>query len=249
MVAMAHRRAFVLASSLAHPDHLAQGLLDALSWSGPALVHIHAPSPARHGFAVDATLERARLAVEGRAHPLFRYDPGAEGQFGLRASLEGNPGIDQDWGEVDFAQWAAGEERFAQHFEPLEQDGAPSLAEWLALDESQRRGKTPAVEVGEQTLAVGERVARAAAERLSIWSSLRELTGVVSPFTQQIRAALEQELEAEHGKALEELKAEHEAAIAGVRSGADQEMLGRLTDRLMTLASLSRSTPQRGNGA
>jgi pyruvate-ferredoxin/flavodoxin oxidoreductase len=82
LVAMAHRRAFVLAASLAHPAHLAGGLLDALAWPGPALVHLHTPSPARHGFAVDAALERARLAVEGRAHVLFRYDPSAEGQFG-----------------------------------------------------------------------------------------------------------------------------------------------------------------------
>ncbi len=249
MLAMAHRHAFVLAASLAHPDHLARGLLDALSWPGPALLHIHAPSPARHGFAVDATLEQARLAVEARAHLLFRYDPNAEGHFGLRASLEGNPGLDQDWGEVNFAQWAAGESRFAQHFGPLEQDGAPELTDWLALAESDRRGKTPAIEVGEQTLAVGVRVARAAAERLAIWSSLKELTGVVSPFTNQIRAALEQELEAEQRKALEELQAEHEATIAGVRSGADQEMLTRLTDRLMALTSLSPSRPEKGNGA
>jgi pyruvate-ferredoxin/flavodoxin oxidoreductase len=249
MVAMAHRHAFVLAASLAHPDHLARGLLDALSWPGPALLHLHAPSPARHGFAVDAALEQARLAVEARAHLLFRYDPSAEGQFGLRASLEGNPCLEQDWGEVNFARWAAGEGRFAQHFEPLEQDGAPELTEWLALAESDRRGKTPAIEVGEQTLAVGVRVARAAAERLAIWNSLKELTGAVSPFTNQIRAALEQELEAEQRKALEELQAEHEATIAGVRSGADQEMLARLTDRLMALANLSPSSPEKGNGA
>jgi pyruvate-ferredoxin/flavodoxin oxidoreductase len=251
MVAMAHRRAFVLAASLAHPEHLARGLLDALAWPGPALVQLHAPSPARHGFAVDAALERARLAVEGRAHLLFRYDPSAEGRFGLRASLEGNPGLEEDWGEVNFAQWAAAESRFAEHFEPLEQDAALSLAEWLALAESERRGKTPAIEVGEQTLAVGVRVARAAAERLAIWSSLKELTGVVSPFTDRIRAALEQEIEAEQRKALEELQAEHEAAIAGLRSGTDQEMLTRLTDRLMALASLGSSRPQgqEGNGA
>jgi hypothetical protein len=103
--------------------------------------------------------------------------------------------------------------------------------------------------MGEQTLVVGERVARAAAERLAIWSSLKELTGVVSPFTNQIRAALEQELEAEQRKALEELQAEHEATIAGVRSGADQEMLARLTDRLMALTSFSPSSPEKGNGA
>jgi hypothetical protein len=92
-------------------------------------------------------------------------------------------------------------------------------------------------------------VARAAAERLAIWNSLKELTGVVSPFTEKIRAALEQELEAEQLQAIEELKAEHEAALAGVRAGADQEMLGRLTDRLMALTSLAPRSPEKGNGA
>jgi pyruvate-ferredoxin/flavodoxin oxidoreductase len=249
LIGMAHRSAFVLASSLAHPDHLARGLLDALAWPGPALVHLHAPSPARHGFAVDGALERARLAVEGRAHVLFRYDPGAEGEFGLRASLDGNPDLDQDWGGANFAEWAAGEERFAQHFEPLEHDGAPSLAEWLALPEGERRGKTPAVEVGERRLAVGDRVARAAAERLALWNTLKELTGIASPFTDHIRAALERELEAEQRKLIAGLEAEHEVAIAGVRSGADQEILARLTDRLMALAGLSPGSSQRGNGA
>ena len=43
LVAMAHRRAFVLAASPAHPEHLARGLTDALAWPGPALVHLHAP--------------------------------------------------------------------------------------------------------------------------------------------------------------------------------------------------------------
>jgi hypothetical protein len=34
-----------------------------------------------------------------------------------------------------------------------------------------------------------------------------------------------------------------------MRSGADQEMLARLTDRLMALTSLSPSSPEKGNGA
>jgi hypothetical protein len=180
---------------------------------------------------------------------LFRYDPSAEGQFGLRASLQGNPGLEQDWGGASFAEWAAGEGRFAQHFEPLADDGAPSLAEWLALPENGRRGKTPAVELGDQRLAVGDRVARAAGERLAVWSSLQELTGVAGPFTDRIREALGRELEAEQQKALEGLQAEHGAALAGARAGADQELLARLTERLMALAGLASRTPREGNGA
>jgi pyruvate-ferredoxin/flavodoxin oxidoreductase len=184
LVAMAHRKAFVLSGSLAHSEHLARGLADALAWPGPALVHLHAPSPRRHGFPADATLERARLAVEGRAQVLFRYDPGAEGLFGLRASLEGNPGFDQDWGSITFAEWAAGERRFAQHFEPLDDRPEVPLTEWLILPERGRQGKVPTVEVEEQRVAVSERMARAAGDRQTVWNVLRELTGASSPFTE-----------------------------------------------------------------
>jgi len=246
LVAMAHRRAFVVAGSLAHPEHLARGVLDALAWSGPALIHLHAPSPARHGFPADATLERARLAVEGRAHLLFRYDPAAEGHFGLRASLAGNPSLEADWGEIGFPEWAAGEARFAAHFEPTDAAGGRSLAEWLALPASEREGGSFVLEIDGQRLRVAERVGRAAAERLAIWNTLRELTGAVSPFTERIREALGQELEAEQQQALERLRAEHEAQVAEVREGGDAELLARLTDHLMSLAGYAAGDAPKG---
>jgi hypothetical protein len=248
LVAMAHRRAFVLATSLVHPAHLARGLADALAWPGPALVHVCAPSPRRHGFPADATLERARLAVESRAHVLLRYDPGAEGVFGLRASLDGNPAPEDAWGEVDFATWAAAEDRFAEHFAPLENgDGLP-IGEWLDLPEAERASRLPVVEVGDRRLAVGERVVRAAAERLAIWSALRELSGGTSPFTEKIRAALGEELEAERSAELDKQKAEYEARLAEARAGVDREAIERLTTRLLALSGFGSERAPKGNG-
>jgi pyruvate-ferredoxin/flavodoxin oxidoreductase len=249
LVAMAHRKAFVLSGSLAHSEHLARGLADALAWPGPALVHLHAPSPRRHGFPADATLERARLAVEGRAQVLFRYDPGAAGLFGLRASLAGNPGFDQDWGSITFAEWAAGERRFAQHFEPLDDRPEVPLTEWLILPERGRQGKVPTVEVEEQRVAVSERMARAAGDRQTVWNVLRELTGASSPFTERIRSSLKEELEAEQQEQLKALKAEQEARIAEIRATTNQEAVNRLMDRLMTLAGYARKAGQKGDGA
>jgi pyruvate-ferredoxin/flavodoxin oxidoreductase len=249
LVAMAHRRAFVLTGSLAHPDHLARGLADALAWPGPALIQLHAPSPRRHGFAVEAMLERARLAVEGRAQILFRYDPAAEGLFGLRASLEGNPGIEDDWGDISFAEWAAGEDRFAQHFAPLEGQAELPLSDWLALPEPNRQGKLPTLEVDERRLVVGERMANAAGHRLAVWKVLRELTGASSPFTEQIRSDLKQEIEAEAQQQLDSLKAEHDARMAELRSTTSQETVNRLVDRLMNLAGYAQKAGQKENGA
>jgi len=249
LVAMAHRRAFVLAASPAHPEHLARGLTDALAWPGPALVHLHAPSPERHGFPIAATLERARLAVEGRAHVLLRYDPGAPGLFGLRASLEGNPGLDQDWGDASFAEWAAGEARFAQHFEALEDGGGLPLAEWLALAESERRNQLPFVEIDERRLAVSSRMARAAEERLAVWNTLRELTGAVSPFTERIRESLNAEVDSERQAELDALKSEYETRMAEASAGANRQALDKLTDRLLTLSGFDAARRPNGDGA
>jgi len=236
LVAMAHRRAFVLAGSLAHPEHLARGVSDALAWPGPALVHLHAPSPRRHGFAVDATLEQARRAVEGRAHVLLRYDPAAEGVFGLRASVEHNPGLADDWGGADFASWALGEERFAEHFREATPDEGVPLAEWLALPESGRAERVPVLEAEGRRLALSAALGAAAAERLGVWGALRELAGVQSPFTERIRDALLQQIETEQQSRLDALTHEYEGQIAGIRSERDREALARLTDRLMALA-------------
>jgi pyruvate-ferredoxin/flavodoxin oxidoreductase len=119
LLALAHRNAFVLNASIAHPAQLFEGVSSALTFAGPALINIHAPSPGRHGFAQDATIERAHLAVRSRVHPLLKYDPAQEGIFGKRITLAGNLELDHQWlGDVDGDQpytpalWAAGESRF-----------------------------------------------------------------------------------------------------------------------------------------
>jgi len=215
LVAASHRTAFVLTGSLAHPGHLGRGLVDAFAFAGPALIHLHAPSPSRHGFPADATLAQARRAVEGRAHVLFRYDPRGDGLFGTRASVDGNPEPDADWGGATFVDWVRSEARFAPLFTGAE-DGAVA----------------PAVE-------------RTGADRLAIWGTLRELTGLVSPFTERIRAEVQEEVAAAHQKQLDELGAAQKAEIAQIRAGFDREALERLTQRLMTLAG---HRPEAGGG-
>ncbi len=238
LLAMAHRRAFVLAASLAHPDHLARGLRDGLAWPGPALFHLHAPSPERHGFPVEAMLDRARLAVEARAHILLRYDPEAEGVFGVRSTLDGNPQPEADWGDLDFAGWAAGEARFAHCFTPIDDGRGVSLADWLAQPQSARRGP-PTVEHGGRRLAIDPALARAAEERRAIWQTLRELTGAAGPFTDRIRAAVADELAQTHRAEIEARERDHAARLAEARALADEEALRRLTDRLLALSGFA----------
>ncbi|MDJ0749002.1 MAG: 4Fe-4S binding protein [Woeseiaceae bacterium] len=94
LLALVQRDAYVAQTSIAFADHFALCLDQALSFRGAALVQVCAPSPARGGFDPADTIEQAQLTVSSRVLPLFRYDPRAEGVFGSRISLEGNPDDD-----------------------------------------------------------------------------------------------------------------------------------------------------------
>ncbi|MDH3626678.1 MAG: 4Fe-4S binding protein [Acidobacteriota bacterium] len=131
LLALAHRQAFVLSSSIAHPGHLFPGLRAALAFTGTALIHIHTPTPRAHGFEPNQMIARARLAVESRVHPLLRYDPSLPGVFGRRLSLDGNPES-----VSDPAAWAAGESRYSDTpKQTLDEFVARRQDHWAVLQE------------------------------------------------------------------------------------------------------------------
>jgi pyruvate/2-oxoacid:ferredoxin oxidoreductase alpha subunit len=233
------RRAYVVQTSLAHHEHFARGVAGALAHDGPALIIVHAPSPQRHGFAIERLHEQARLAVATRAVPLVRFDPAAGGVFGSCFDLEGNP-EETDLTPVD---WAATEERFAEHLAPLsDDDPAPTpIAEFLKLDPPARTGKTPVVTMGDKRLRVGAVLVADADERLRRWRTLQELAGVVTPFTAKVREDAERELAAAHEAEIARVRREYEERIADLRRQAHAEATQRITERLMTLAGRSRS--------
>jgi pyruvate-ferredoxin/flavodoxin oxidoreductase len=133
MLALSQRNAYVAQSSIAWPDHFSESLAEALEFRGPALIEVYAPSPSRDGFATEDTIEQARLAVETRVLPLFRYDPRGDGVFGTRISLDGNP-VD---GEAGPADWALGQARFAAHADTpaLERAANACTGNWRTLQE------------------------------------------------------------------------------------------------------------------
>jgi pyruvate-ferredoxin/flavodoxin oxidoreductase len=219
MLALAHRRAFVLSTSFSHPRHLFEGVSEAMSFPGPALIHLPAPSPRRHGFAADATVERAASAVECRVHPLLRYDPSAEGFFGLRISLEGNPSVvdtwvvDGDGGARTPLHWAEGERRFKDS---------------TLLSDARGSAQPTVPGPNGRGLALGEILDRAAANRGEIWATLQELAGVTTPFTETVRSRAEDEVRQERESELAALKAEYEAEL----QARDDEQLTAQADRL-----------------
>ncbi|MCW8841625.1 MAG: 4Fe-4S binding protein [Gammaproteobacteria bacterium] len=249
LVALAQRNAYVAQSSFATPQHLRESVRGMLRYGGPALLRIHAPSPERHGFAVTETLSQARLAVESRTLPLFRYDPRGEGVFGSRLTLEGNSAAKQEWLQdengkpITPVHWARNEQRFAPRTEPLHRDApAPTeLLAWLALEQEKRTGKTPFIAItdhlgNEQRLAVDIALANLVERQHHTWRTLQELAGLVTPFTARVEAEAKQNLAATHQAELDALRGEYEEKLRTLEEQMHGQMHEQITQRLMELA-------------
>jgi pyruvate-ferredoxin/flavodoxin oxidoreductase len=91
LIGMAHRTSYVMSGTIAHVNHLLESYVDGLNSRRPALFNIYAVCPPEHGVGDDKAMDQSKLAVEGRAYPLFRFDPDAGTTFAECVSLEGNP--------------------------------------------------------------------------------------------------------------------------------------------------------------
>ena len=166
LIAMAHRTTYVMQSTMAHPGHMIEGFIRGLKARRPALFNLYSNCQPEHGIGDDMSSAQAKLAVESRAYPLFRYDPDAGKTPEECFDLEGNPAPDEDWptytikyqeGGVEkqmelpltFADFAMTETRFRKHFRAAPPDtwneNMVPLAEFLDMDEDEREGQFPYV--------------------------------------------------------------------------------------------------------
>ncbi len=247
LLAISYQSAFVLSSSLAYPEHFAAGLDRGLSYPGPSLVHLHVPVPSEDGYPPARTIERAHLAVEARVHPLLTFDPSADGTFGLRLSLEGNPSLASDWGELNPLEWALGEKRFVKDFSPIDDDThAVSLEEYIELDPAERIGETVELEdpAKGEMLGASSKLADEAARRLLIWRTYQEIAGQTSPFVERIRADLEKEIEAKQQEKFEAMQKDYEGRLAELKRESDGKVADKLRQRLLVLAGFGSSSSE-----
>lgn len=239
LVNLAHRNVYVAQSAVSFPQHLLTTLQQMLSYTGTSILHLHTPSPRRHGFPSGRSLARTHDAVVSRVFPLFRYDPRSTGVFGSRFSLDGNP---QHSGKRTPAHYALGEERFAALFNPLAANANNPLAieDYLALDPSQRTAYTPFVErmshnEAPQRLALAPSLVQVCVARHEVWQMLQELAGVITPFTARVRQEIETQLTAAHQAALAAQKADYELQLANLESRLREETRQSLRIRLLEL--------------
>jgi len=249
LMALAQRRAYVAQSSFAAPMHLRQSVREAMRFSGPALICLHAPSPERHGFAPTQSMALAELALKSRATPLFRYHPEDEGVFGSRLSLQGNPEAHSLWCSDENGQaltpahWALRQQRFAPRLQPLAAD-APfptELDKWLTLEKDKRNGKSPFIAVSdsegkERRYAVEAALAAMIEDRGHAWRTLQELAGLVTPFTERVEQEARESLAAAHQAELDALKRDYEEKMRVLEEGKQGQMHEQITRRLMDLA-------------
>lgn len=254
LLALSQRHAWIGQSSIAAPAHLFRGLQAALAFPGPALIHLHAPSPGRHGFATDRTLEQARIALESRAFPLFSYDPQAQGVFGSRLDLADNPMPQAIWAHsrdgtpLTPADWAITEKRFGDFFSPLP-EAAPKpirLAAFLALTQAERRGQTPFISIDRPDrepirYAVAPELVQVCQERREAWRMLQELAGLVTPFTERVRQEAEAAVANLHQAELADQAERYEQRIAGLSETLRDELRHDVRERLMGLAGYARA--------
>jgi pyruvate-ferredoxin/flavodoxin oxidoreductase len=205
LIGMAHRTSYVMSGTIAHVNHLLESYVDGLNSRRPALFNIYAVCPPEHGVGDDKAMDQSKLAVEGRAYPLFRFDPDAGTTFAECVSLEGNPSLDTDWPvynlkyqdetgaeqsmelPMTFADFAATEARFLKQFKkaPPEtwNDSMVTVADFLQLDKDEREGRFPFIWGVDKKnrltrLLVTEDLVRSCEERLHFWRQLRGIAGL-----------------------------------------------------------------------
>jgi pyruvate-ferredoxin/flavodoxin oxidoreductase len=204
LITMAHRTTYFMQSTMAHANHMIEGFVNGLMSRRPALFNLYSSCQPEHGIGDDMSHHQARLAVESRAYPLFRYDPDAGDTIEECLDLDGNPAANLDWPvtkiryveqgrekemelSTTFVDFAVTETRFRKHFRKIPRDAWHEnmvlVSEFLELDEDEREEKVPYVwsldaKMQLSRLLVAEPMIRAAEDRREFWNMLRELGGV-----------------------------------------------------------------------
>ena len=204
LIAAAHRTTYVLQSSAATETHMIEGFIEGLNSRRPAVFNIYTTCQPEHGVADDASTSQAKLALDSRAYPLFKFDPDAGTTFEECSSIKGNPAINDDWprykidyvdekgkpGQLEvpltFADFAVTEGRFRKQFRqaPPEtwNDDMVQLHLFLDLDEDEREGKYPyiwGVDAKNHLtrILVAEPMVLSCEERRQFWHQLRSIAG------------------------------------------------------------------------
>jgi pyruvate-ferredoxin/flavodoxin oxidoreductase len=248
LIGLAHRTAYVMQGSIANVTHLIESYIEGLNSRRPAVFNVYAVCQTEHGVADDTAVRQSKLALEGRAYPLFRYNPDKGPTLKECTDLDGNPAVEADWpmyklGYLDengnaasmelpltFADFAFSEGRFRKHFRPvprdLGDDSLVPLSEYLDLSEDEYQGRFPYLWVVDKhnhlaRVLVAPEMVRACAERRGFWRLLKSLTGASNGIdADAIAAAARSEMAQQLEAAIHSITGDGHAGATGATPAA-----------------------------
>jgi pyruvate-ferredoxin/flavodoxin oxidoreductase len=216
------------------------------------------PRPGLFSILSEPDEFRNNLAVQTRAFPIFSYDPDRSPIFVKRFDLSGNLNLKGDWVEsvldfingtgkkdridrkLNFAHFAIGADGFENEFSPLpanrSEDGLP-LSDWLELSAGARSNKVPYIAGtdvrGNLTKMVPSmKVVAQSDDRLHIWRSLCEVSGVSNPWITDLETKIRNEISQQKQSEIQELKTKIADEIKEARRSAVAEAMVNLASRL-----------------
>jgi pyruvate-ferredoxin/flavodoxin oxidoreductase len=222
LVGMAHRTTYVLQSTIAQASHMIEGFIEGLMARRPALFNLYTSCQPEHGIGDDMGERQAKLAVESRAYPLFKYNPDNGTTPAECFDISGNPDPDATWPTykltyregarektmelpMTFADFAITEVRFRKHFRIAPRDTwnemMVPLHEFLDLGQEDREDRFPYIWSVDRNnhlsrLLVAEPIVRSCEDRRDFWKMLRALAGTdrKEPPLAEIEGRIRQEI-------------------------------------------------------
>lgn len=204
LIAMAHRNTYVLQGTLANTSQMIEGFIDGLTTKRPALFNLYTTCQPEHGVGDDLGVHQAKLAVESRAYPIFKYNPDKGVTAAEAFDLSGNPAMEEIWPKyklkykesgheksmdvsMTFADFAITEARFRKHFRKVPRDAwnenMVPLVDFLDMDLDEREGKFPFIWAVDKKqhlnrVLVAAKIVESCEERRDFWIMLRSIAGV-----------------------------------------------------------------------
>ena len=245
---------------MASQTPIGEQIANALDSPRAAVISVYADSAAHEDFD-----QRSAAALASRAFPHFVYNPEQASDFVSCLDITGNPSPELAWvtepliyldgnderqelqRPLTFADFAATESEFSGHFTPV--DSSPdsrnllALAEYLNLDVTDYWQYRPFVHALDSERRLVRLIPSAALlaqtmDRMHLWTTLQELSGVENPFVRAAEKRLREEFEAEKERALTEQKISLEAQFDKERqaqvSTAMRNLAARLTGMSVT---------------
>ncbi|MBT6626393.1 MAG: hypothetical protein HOB49_05260, partial [Gemmatimonadetes bacterium] len=261
-LAVAHRDALVLQTSLALPVQLYRGLGQLASSLRPSVAVVAVPDWEQSMVAPWTQLTAARY---GRGTPDLLYDPDRGDSWSKRFDLTTNPQPDELWprlvprardgavGDADddtemdeaftFAHAAALSPHCRHAFRviPTQAWSAEQVPidEYLQLAPSQRSRRLPylwivANDGGLKRAVMTREMAYASADRLQQWRTLQELGGYRNEYVQQATAEVQDLADDESRRQRDVLQRQHEEKMDELRQEVAREAVGKLANALLS---------------